>query len=66
MKPRTHYPNRKIYFSIETGLLDAGANAARVENARLYRAWCYIYGTPDKLTVTTLEQFKEEFNYDKT
>lgn len=56
---RVRYPNRTTYFGVQTGLVDAKAEAERVEQERLKRVAEYIDGPPSK--VTTITQFKEEF-----
>ena len=55
-KARVHYPNRKVYFGIQTGLIDEKDWAAQVEAARVERLNRYL-----NLTVESLEEFKEKF-----
>lgn len=59
MSDRVKYPNRTVYFGLQTGLLDAGAYTEMVERERLVRLRFYIDGC---MVITTVEDFKEEFN----
>ena len=55
-KARAHYPNRKVYFGIQTGLIDEKDWAAKVEAARVERLNRYL-----NLTVESLADFKKRF-----
>lgn len=55
------YPNRSVFFGIETGLIDPDEYAAKIEAENHYRFLCYLYGFPLELFVEPLEDFKERF-----
>jgi hypothetical protein len=55
-KQRVRYPNRTVYFGIQTGLIDEQDWAAKVEAARVERLNKYL-----NLTVESLEGFKQRF-----
>lgn len=61
MAERVKYPNRTVWFSLQTGLMDKKAHAEHVERERLERL--RFYGVMcDGLRMTTIEDFKTEFN----
>lgn len=63
MNKRVKYPNRTVYFGVQTGLVDVKAQAEHVERERKARLAYYIM---DDLVsfdrADTLEDFKEEFD----
>lgn len=59
MSNRVKYPNRTVYFSVQTGLMDEKAYAEHVERERLRRVEFYLAGC---LIATTIDEFKAEFN----
>jgi len=71
---RVKYPNRTKYFSVHSGLLDAKAEADRVEKERLKRlaeysqrehsvdVAYYMDTVSLHFRVTPIEDFKKEFN----
>lgn len=60
---RIKYPNRTVYFGLQTGLLDEKAYAEHVERERLARlARLALYTGERQMQVTPIEDFKTEFD----
>lgn len=65
---RIRYPNRTVYFGVQSGLVDPKVEAERVERARLKRLAQYMsvvgkyLSIPnDMVVVTPIADFKKEF-----
>lgn len=63
MSKRVKYPNRTVYFALQTGITNEKAHALLVEHDRVRRLQGYgVFVGDEYMTVTPIKHFKEEFN----